>query len=394
MSARGYVWLVLALVAAFLVPAAALNLAISANSLRADRNRLASEWQQATRGVTYAPPISQNRPFKTLRLADRAGEIDTIVFGSSTTMGIDGKAFPPPLAAYNFAQSGNSLLAVIGEAEYVADQWGGRMRLFVIPLDWALGFVFERGEPLRAELTRETAEREAAAARPSLAAQLTDALSAPRLKILAGIVRDVLKAPDIGAALRQVFFDPAGPEYRCADGTPARDFDVVYRGLCNGFRYDGSATFADQKRLDEARAPAVLAAAVSGGGQYASALRKGRGEPAAVLLERLARLARRVEGRGGAILLLLPPFMPGMEEALAGTGHSGTWLRATKDALESWAARERIPLLDAGRSERYGCVATEFIDPHHALPECYRKAFSRFFMEHPGFPAALAAGSR
>jgi hypothetical protein len=394
MSARAYVWVVLALCAAFLVPVATLNLMLLSNALRADKNRLASEWQQATRGVTYAPPISYNRPFKTLRLNDRVGQIDTIVFGSSTTMGLTEDAFPPPRAAYNFAQSGNSLLAITGEAEYVADRWGSRVKLFVIPLDWALGFVFERGEPVRAELTREAVDRAAAAARPSYAALLTDALSAPRLKILASIARDVLRAPDTGAALRQVFLDPAGPEYRCADGTPARDFDVVYRGLCNGFRYDGSATFADQKRLDVARAPMALAAAVSGGGQYASALRKGRGEPSAVLLGRLARLARRVEDGGGAVLLLLPPLMPGMEEALAGTGHSGGWLRATQGALVSWAARERIPLLDAGRSERYGCVAAEFIDPHHALPACYRKVFERYFREHPGFLPATAAGNR
>ena len=175
-----------------------------------------------TRGVTYAPPISQNRPFKTLRLNDRIADINTVIFGSSTTMGIRESAFPPPLRSYNFAQSGNSLWAVIGEAEYIIERWSGKTRLFVIPLDWALGFVYDSGEPERADLSPEAVLREAAAARPSFAAQLADALSLPRLKILAGIVREVLKAPDAGAAFRQVFFEPAGPEYRCPDGTPAR----------------------------------------------------------------------------------------------------------------------------------------------------------------------------
>jgi len=394
MSARAYIWLVLALCAGLLLPAAALNLALIANGLRADKNRLASDWQRATRGVTYAPPISRNRPFKSLRLNDRIAEIDTVVFGSSTTMGIAEDAFPPPLASYNFAQSGNSLQAVIGEAEYVVERWGKRVRLLVIPLDWALGFVFESGEPARVELSPEAVLREATAAHPSLPAQLADALSLPRLKILAEVVRDLPGAPDTGAAIRQVFFEPAGPEYRCPDGTPARDFDVVYRGMCNGFRYDGSATFADQKRLDAGRARTSLALALSGGGQYALALKKGRGGPAPVMLDRLARLARDIEGQGGAVLLLLPPLMPGMEEALARTEHSGAWLRATKDALETWSAREKIALLDAGRSERYGCVAAEFIDPHHALPECYRKAFTRFFLDHPRILAAATARSR
>ena len=264
----------------------------------------------------------------------------------------------------------------------------------MIPLDWALGFVYESGEPERADLSPEAVLREAAAARPSFAAQLADALSLPRLKILAGIVREVLKAPDAGAAFRQVFFEPAGPEYLCPDGTRARDFDVVYRGMCNGFRYDGSATFADQKRLGAGRELTALATAVSGGSQYAAALRRGRGQPTPALLDRLAGLARRAEARGGAVVLLLPPLMPGMEESLGKSAHSRMWLRATKDAIEKWAGHERIQLLDAGRSERYGCVATEFIDPHHALPECYARVMSRFFAEHPQLLRSSTAANR
>jgi hypothetical protein len=213
-GARTYVWLVLGLCAGFLVPVTALNLMLTENSLRADKNRLASEWQRSTHGVTYAPPISRNRPFKTLRLDDRIHEVNTIVFGSSTTMSITAEAFPPPLKSYNFAQSGNALRSVIGEAEYVVEHWGDRTRLLVIPLDWALGFVYERGEPTPADLSPEAALQEAAAARPPLFSELTDALSLPRLKILFAIAHEVIKAPDKGSAFRQIFLEPAGAEYR------------------------------------------------------------------------------------------------------------------------------------------------------------------------------------
>ena len=401
MSARAYAWLVLALCAGFLAPVIALNMLLAANNLGVDKNRLASDWQQETRGVTYAPPISQNRPFKTMRLNDRIPEINTIVFGSSTVMGITAEAFPPSLKIYNFAQSSNGLQRVIGEAEYVVEHWGARTKLLIIPLDWALGFVYERADPVRADLSLQGALRDVSATRPSFAAQLVDALSLPRLKILAAIAREVLKAPDKGATFRQIFLDPtvpehdpAGTEYRCPDGSPARDFDVVYRGICNGFRYDGSATFADQKRLDAARAPAALAMAVSGGGQYADTLRRGRGEPNPVFLERIAQLARHAEAKGARIILLLPPLMPGMEESLGKSVHSGTWLRVTKDVIEKWAGHEQIQLLDAGRSERYGCVATEFIDPHHALPECYARVVSRFFADHPQLLRSGATANR
>ena len=39
-------------------------------------------WQQATRGITYAPPLSANRPFKTARLYDRLPEINAMIFRS------------------------------------------------------------------------------------------------------------------------------------------------------------------------------------------------------------------------------------------------------------------------------------------------------------------------
>ncbi len=393
MKARTYVWLVLAMCAGFLVPVIGLNLLLAVNTLNTDKNLLSSDWQQATHGVTYAPPIFWNRPFKTLRLNDRIAGINTIIFGSSTTMGITGNVFPPPLLSYNYAQSSNPLRAMIGEAEYVLEHWSGRTRLLLIPLDWALGFVYERGEPERADLSPDAVLREAAEARPSLVAQLTDALSLPRLKILAEILRDVLKAPNAGTAFRQVFFEPAGPEYRCPDGTPARDFDVVYRGMCNGFRYDGSATFADQKRLGAGRERTALAEAISSGSKYAAAARSGGGAPNPALLDRLAGIVRRAEAQGTKVVLLLPPLMPGMEEALVRTAHSGAWLRATKTVLDTWAERERIMLLDAGRSERYGCIAAEFIDPHHALPECYAKVFSSFFADHPQLLRSDAAAN-
>lgn len=387
MSSRAYFWLVLALCAALILPVAGLNLLLAASHLRYDKNQLASDWQQATRGVTYAPPITHNRPFKTLRLNERIGEINAVVFGSSTTMGLARDALPPGFEIYNFAQTGNPLGAMIGEADDVVRRWGGRIKLLVIPLDWALGFVYERGGPAMMELTPETARHEAAAALPSLRARVEDALSLPRLRILMTIVRAIAAAPDPAAAFRDYFLAPAGPEYRCPDGTPARDFDVVSRGLCNGFRYDGSATFADQKRLEPARAAATLAAAASGSGQYAAALRAGGGEPNVALLDRLSRLAREADARGTKLLLLLPPLAPGMEEALGRTGHSGAWLRSTLQRLHAWAARERIALLDAGRSERYGCTMSEFIDPHHALPECYRRVFA-------GWPGVATATAR
>ncbi len=382
MTSRGYVYFVLALCAACLLPAAALNLLLGYNNLRYDKNALASKWQQETRGVTYAPPISQTRPFKTLRLNDRIVDINAIVFGSSTAMGISADAFPPSVRAYNFAQTGNSLLSVIGEAEYVIGRWGNHVHYLVVPLDWALGFVYERGDSPAADLSVAAAHAAAAAQDISFAARLRDALSLPRVKDLLSILRDLIKSERRAAAFRQFFFEPAGEEYHCPDGTLARDFDTIFRGLCVGFRFDGSATFADQKRIDPRESRTRLAAAAATGSQYATALHRTRGEPDAPTLERLALLARRFAANGGRMVFFLPPLVPGLERELLGSAHSGAALSRTKSAIAAWAQREQLVILDAGRSERYGCTAGEFIDPHHALPGCYRKILPRFWADY------------
>lgn len=153
MTPRTYTAWVVGGCLALLAPVLALNLLLLANDHRHDKNRLASRWQQETGGVTYAPPISSNRAFKTLRLADRLPEINTLVFGSSTAMSVTADALPSGLRAYNFAQSGNGLLSVIGEAQFVTVHFSDRVRWLVIPLDWALGFVYQGGTPTSADLS-------------------------------------------------------------------------------------------------------------------------------------------------------------------------------------------------------------------------------------------------
>jgi len=137
MSPRAYTTWIVAGCLALLTPVLALNLLLLANDHRHDKNRLASQWQQESGGVTYAPPINNNRAFKTLRLHDRLDGINALAFGSSTVMSLTADAFPAGIRAYNFAQSGNSLLSVLGEVDYVLTHWPDRIRVMLIPLDAA-----------------------------------------------------------------------------------------------------------------------------------------------------------------------------------------------------------------------------------------------------------------
>jgi hypothetical protein len=383
MSPRAYTAWVIGGCLALLTPVLALNLLLLANDHRYDKNRLASRWQQETGGVTYAPPISNNRAFKTLRLADRLPEINTLVFGSSTAMSITADVLPSGLHAYNFAQSGNGLLSVIGEAQFVTAHFSDRVRWLVIPLDWALGFVYQGGASPSADLS--VAQVVPPAALP-LAAGLQEALSLPRITTLGVVLREIAGAEERPAAARRLFLEPAGAPYRCADGAMARDYDLTFRGLCVGFRADGSATFADQKRVTDANAQSVLTQAASASSQYARALAQKAGQPDAELLQQLAVLLRQAQTRGIRVVFFLPPLVPGLDARLLASAHSGASLATTKTALQGWAQQQGVPLFDAGPSELHGCAPGEFIDAHHALPACYRKIMARLFAALPPKP--------
>lgn len=376
MSPRTYTVWVVGGCLALLAPVVALNLLLLTNDYRHDKNRLASRWQQETGGITYAPPISNNRAFKSLRLADRLPEINAMVFGSSTAMSITADALPPKMRAYNFAQSGNPLRSVIGEAEYVLANSGDRVRWLIIPLDWSLGFVYQSGAPHAANLAPASV---AAPAVPSLSSRLREALSLPRLNILAGLVREIAIASERGALMRRYFLEPSGTTYICADGGFARDFDITFRGQCVGFRADGSATFADQKRVTAATEAGVLAQAVSASSQYALALDRTKGQPDPELLRNLDMLLKQARGKDIRVVFFLPPLIPGLDARLMSSVHSGSKLHRTKKVLSEWARDQRIEVFDAGPAERYGCKTTEFIDAHHALPSCYRKIMQQLF---------------
>ena len=388
---RRYVIVFLVVAAAVLLPVLALNYVLGLRSLGGGAAVLqASAWQQATRGVTYAPPLSSNRPFKSARLFDRLPEINAVVFGSSTAMGITQSMFPDGMRIYSFTQTGNSLMAIIAEAEFL-QRGQSRLTWFVIPLDWALGSVYEPGTPGQEALARPTAADEAALPAVPLAQQLQDALSLPRVRNLLGILQGIVRAPSWPAAFREAFLQDASDEYRCIDGTPAKDFDTIFRGTCTGFRYDGSATFGNLEPVAQRRAEVLIASAVVASSKYAVALARSGGEPNPVFLARINGLARNMRARGGGVVLILPPLLPGLERALLNAPHTGAFLRRTKDALDAWARTNDLVIIDGGQAERYGCTAPEFVDEHHALPQCYARLFARYWHDL-GVPRKIRAG--
>lgn len=389
---RGYVAVLLGTVALVLAAVAGLNLLLAERALGGPAaTRAASEWQQLSRGVTYAPPVTDTRPFKILRLADRLPEINAVMLGSSTAMGASAAMFPPEVRLYNFTLGGNATPAVVAEVAYLQGHHGGRVQWLFPVLDWAVGGIYLAAPVMAADLSPEAALRAAAREPVSLGRRLRDALALPKVKNLLALLRRAAASGQPAAALRQAFLQDASDDYACPDGTPAKDFDVVNRGECSGYRYDGSWTYFAQRRLREGEAASRAREAVAPSSKYAAPLIAARGEPYRPFLEELARVAGGLRQQGGRMVALLPPLVPGMEQAFLASPETRPHLERTKAVLERWAREHGIVVLDAGQSELYGCNGTEFTDEHHAAPECFAKVMARFWRDwgSEGLPPGL-----
>ena len=272
-----------------LVAILALNLALGERALgSAEAVRQASAWQQATQGVTYAPPVTNSRPFKSLRLADQKDEINTVVLGASSLMGVTQAMFPAPMRMYNFSLTANLSPTVTGDALAIARQYP-KVKTFVIGLDWAIPALFQSGEVANVDLAPDAQLAGYESNPVPLQQRVTDALALPKVQNLGRILRDSVKAPQPLQVLCDAFVEIASAPYACADGKPARDFDVVTRGACLGFRNDGSWTFANEQRLSSARASVLAQAAAAPSSQFAKHLCTAQGEPNAKVLQQIGR---------------------------------------------------------------------------------------------------------
>jgi hypothetical protein len=379
-SGARYLGILLAIAGLVLGLILALNLLLGERGLGGPEvMRSASVWQQETRGVTYAPPITASRWFKALRLADRLPEINTVVFGSSTAWGIGTNVLPEQYRLYNLASTGNPLPSIIGEVEYLQRQHAEGLKWMVVPLEWAIGGLYDRTPPPVVDFSPETALAESRSSTVSLLRRIQDAWAYPKVVNLLQALRAVARGPEPLVAARDLFFGGAGLQYTCADGTPARDFDVVNRGVCAGFRYDGSWSFGGEKRLTDAQAAVLSRAAAARSSKFSRALCSTGGQPNVQYLQRLAEAVRLIKKSGGDMLFILPPLVPGLEQAMTADSENQTCLMLTRQTLGAWAQQTGVTVLDAGKSERYGCTAGEFLDEHHAYPECYRRVMGFYF---------------
>ena len=379
---RRYLAVLLGLCGVVLATVLTLNLIIGARALgSAEGTRQAAVWQEKTRGVTYAPPAGNTRPFKALRLADRLPSINAVVLGSSTVMGLTETLFPTGWRTYNMAVTGNVTGAIAAEAAYIEQHFSPPVRHVLVGLDWSVGNIYGAGNVGTMDLSADFYTRAYDSHAVPVLKRIEDALSWPRVASLGAVISDALKSDAPVEALHHALFDFGGREYRCSDNATARDFDLINRGLCRGYRYDGSWTFANDSRLSPAQAATLSSAAAAPSSKYTRLLCSTEGAPNAAYLDHLAATAKRFKEKGGEMIFLLPPLAPGLEAALMNNARWKPCLEKTKAALAAWAQREGLTVIDAGASERASCTAYEFADEHHAYPECNARILQQFFAE-------------
>jgi hypothetical protein len=348
-----------------------------------DRFQRASEWQEKTHGITMALIQGRNSvPFKILRLNDRLPNINAVVFGSSTAMGIESNMFPSGIRIYNFSQFANFLNAIIGQVEYVLDH-DEQVQYMFVPLEWAIGFLYFPGEPPATDLSSVHVLQQIAAddKKPSWSIAIKDALSYPKIANLMGVFEAIVSSDDKIVSFREAFTQRNGDEYYCQDGL-AKDYEPDLRGRCNGFRYDGSLHFRRASNFPT-NPRSIMKDSLRVHSFVRNVLQMTKGHPRAELLERLGEQARRLERRGGRLVFFMPPVYSRLEAIVLEQPDVGDYLRRTKAEVSQWAVNNRFVLLDFGPSENFGCIASEFADGAHATASCYRKIFNAVWQMHP-----------
>lgn len=373
------------------LPAFLLNLVLVRNEGNIEEiSFAASAWQERTRGITFSPTFGSNALFKTLRLNDRLPETDTVLFSSSTSMPVDSAMLPTSWRLYNFSQSGSSLSNSIRQAEYLAAK-APHVKRYLIAVDWAIGSPYQTITGDAIDLSRPVKTPAGSKEHHAWLADMNDALSQPRMVKLGQVLSNIVKSRHPLQSFREHFLQISSDEYVCPDGqTPGIDFGVHNRGSCNGFRYDGSATYSDYKLAGDDKT--LINAALSASSKYVQALKRTQGRIDPEMLSRLTRLNMAIRRNGGQLILLMPPLSPGLEKAFLQHPQYSVYLQQTRTELDAWTRANRVDLLDFGQSERYGCAVNEFLDQHHAVPSCYRKIFGRFWKSPEG--SAIIARER
>lgn len=321
----------------------------------------AAAWQAREHGIV-ALPVRSEAEFKHLRLAQKSSDLEILVLGSSRIMGLDSEALG--LRSYNLSISSNNVAVAIAQAQS-ALEISASIHTVYFSLDWAIGDVFYPFPIPPLIFTKSDT-----LILDEILRLMRESISTRRLRMLIDLFWDD------PIALKDLLMTGVLSSRQCPDGSRIADFLFTFSVKCFGFRDDGSATFDFRPSVSPQQARAAIAGSVSDASQYVRALASTSGRPNQLYLSEIARLSRDLRSRRGGVVVIIPPLLPGIEQAMLERADSREHLRTYKEEIGIWAEREHIQLMDLGASEKIGCTAADFMDAHHVNRSCWIKAFT------------------
>lgn len=329
----------------------------------------ASDWQDKSQGLTkigFANGVEKIYKLDRIRkIINQKKDVNTIVFGSSTSETIKSSMFPQNQKVYNFSQSANPTPALVSELEALVEYEG--FSYFVVPFDWALarlqsGTYFDLWKTPRSRSV-------------PWGSMMRDSLTSSKVKMLLSKFWSICTANNRYETFKEILFLSKVEnkvEYACPDGNIERSYDVSLP-KCSGFYPDGSRNYSNYKKpLDkQSVTDSSLLLAVP---KYQGLIPK---RVPSELFNRLSKIIKKVKDKKGDIFFYLPPLLPGLEKKLL-ESQSGSRIIELKNEIHKFALENEVQVIDAGQSEKFGCEASDFIDTHHAIHTCYEKILPQF----------------
>jgi hypothetical protein len=310
-------------------------------------------WQMKNKGVVgLTVNISSKYKQRMLEWRIAKKDIDTILLGSSTLMGIKEDMFKN-YNAFNGATNSNILYYTIAVAKYHS-QYSDNIKNIIIGFDWALGLPYRPYKDIKHN--PDTKKKQD----PALIDKIKDAVSYQRVKIV------VLNLID------HLFSDPIS-QYKCpTEDTIGTDqfFKTDIPKSCRGYRFDGSAIFPNRHVTEKE----WLDTLNNGLGKYQKQYDMNLGTIDSRYLNDLKEIGQNLNKKGGKLIILIPPLIPNAVSTMEKIAKK-TYAKKLHKLL-SFAKKNNIDILNTSKSENFGCSYSDFLDSHHAFPSCYKKIFS------------------
>ncbi|MEM9003741.1 MAG: hypothetical protein AAGE59_09485 [Cyanobacteria bacterium P01_F01_bin.86] len=370
---KKYLYFVLSITFVIVAPISAVNYVLGMQYWNnAGLARTANTWQNETKGIANLP-ANQIKLYKHYQFESKAKQVSAVVLGSSTIYPISGDMIENKKQLFNASYPTNRTSSVLRQAEYIQEHFDN-INLFILEINWVLGYLTQN----RNSKSYERLIQDAQASEVPAHVLLKDSITMTRFNDLLDLFEKQKKIYEQANEEDEIAFRWIFNEYECTTGQIAKDFSTRFMGTCDGFDDDGAATYFGRQhaKVNNNRHRQILKKALAGKFQFYNHLSDNKRKPNKQLLDSLTKLALEFEGQGKQVVFLMPPLLPNFEKSLLANPTTAANLSEIKEAVFNWAAENNLNLIDAGQSENFDCVPSDFIDGHHATRECFDKVFA------------------